>query len=252
MLGAAMDWNAELYENKHDFVAEYGKSLLDCIPENPGQLILDLGCGTGALTRALLGKSHYVTGADASPDMIRKARELHPGIDFRVMDACRMPWKSRFDVVFSNAAFHWIPDQNTLMENIFRVLKPQGMLVCEFGASRNIRRIQEAFRAALSRRNLHHRNPFYFPTAEEYRERLEEAGLRPEVVMDYDRPTPLKDGPDGLRNWVRQFFAADLAPLEESRRVLIVQEMEAALRDDLWDGEQWVADYRRLRAIAVK
>ena len=52
-----MDWNAEWYENKHDFVAEYGRGLLSCVPENPDQSILDLGCGTGTLTHALLEKS---------------------------------------------------------------------------------------------------------------------------------------------------------------------------------------------------
>lgn len=49
-----MDWNAEWYENKHGFVAEYGRELLSCVPENPEQSILDLGCGTGTLTHALL------------------------------------------------------------------------------------------------------------------------------------------------------------------------------------------------------
>lgn len=135
-----------------------------------------------------------------------KARMLHPDIDFRVVDACRMPWSNRFDVVFSNAVFHWISDQKALLENIFRVLKPQGRLVCEFGAVRNIHRIQQAFQSSLSRQKRHHENPFYFPTVEEYRKLVEQAGLHPELVMDYDRPTPLKDGENGLRNWVRQFL----------------------------------------------
>ena len=69
-----MDWNAELYENKHDFVAEYGKDLLSNVPENPGLSILDLGCGTGTLPHALLGKSPFVTGMDASPEMIALER----------------------------------------------------------------------------------------------------------------------------------------------------------------------------------
>ena len=45
-----MDWNAEWYENKHGFVAEYGREMLSCVPENPEQPILDLGCGTNALS----------------------------------------------------------------------------------------------------------------------------------------------------------------------------------------------------------
>ena len=132
------------------------------------------------------------------------------------------------------------------------MLKPQGRLVCEFGAVRNIPRIQQAFQSSLSRQKRHHENPFYFPTVEEYRKLVEQAGLHPELVMDYDRPTPLKDGENGLRNWVRQFFASDLSPLPGAGRIRILEEMESALRDELWDGTQWVADYRRIRVIAVK
>ena len=127
-----MDWNAEWYENKHGFVAEYGRELLSCVPENPEQSILDLGCGTGTLTHALLEKSASVTGLDSSPEMIAKARRLYPGMDFRVLDARLMPWRNRFDIVFSNAALHWIPDHGTLLNAVSRVLKPQGKLVCEF------------------------------------------------------------------------------------------------------------------------
>lgn len=247
-----MDWNADLYENKHDFVAEYGRDLLSNVPENPGLNMLDLGCGTGTLTHALREKSPFVTGMDASPKMIAKARELYPGMDFRVMDACRMPWNNWFDIVFSNAVFHWIPDQGTLLNKVCRVLKPQGRLICELGAHRNVLRIREAFQGALREREFPVKTHFYFPTAEEYRNLLEQAGLHPEVVMDFDRPTPLKDGQDGLRNWARQFFWADLKGLPEIRRIRIFEKMEAALRDTLWDGSQWVADYRRLRVIAVK
>ena len=75
-----MDWNADLYENKHDFIAEYGKSLLAYVPETPEQSILDLGCGTGTLTHALLEKSSSVIGLDSSTDMIKKARRLCPGM----------------------------------------------------------------------------------------------------------------------------------------------------------------------------
>ena len=55
-----------------------------------------------------------------------------------------------------------------------------------------------------------------------------------------------------MRNWVRQFFASDLSPLPGAGRIRILEEMESALRDELWDGTQWVADYRRIRVIAVK
>lgn len=58
--------------------------------------------------------------------------------DFRVCDALGLPFKNEFDVVFSNAVFHWISDHDTLLKNVHKVLKPQGLLVCEFGAAGNI------------------------------------------------------------------------------------------------------------------
>lgn len=76
--GEVMDWNADLYENKHDFVAEYGRDLLSNVPENPGLNILDLGCGTATLTHALREKSPFVTGMDASPEMIAKPGNFIP------------------------------------------------------------------------------------------------------------------------------------------------------------------------------
>ncbi|WP_300802399.1 methyltransferase domain-containing protein, partial [uncultured Akkermansia sp.] len=162
------------------------------------------------------------------------------------------PWRNRFDIVFSNAVFHWIPDQETLLNAVYRVLKPQGKLVCEFGARFNILRIREAFRTALERRGLPYTTRFYFPSAEEYGSVLEQAGFRLETMKEFDRPTPLKDGPDGLRNWANQFFREDLKNLHEEQRIQIFKEMENSLKDELWDGSQWVADYRRIRVTAAR
>ena len=154
-------------------------------------------------------------------------------MDFRVLDARLMPWRNRFDIVFSNAAFHWIPDHGTLLNAVSRVLKPQGKLVCEFGARFNILRIREAFRTALERRSLPYTTRFYFPAAEEYGSVLEQAGLRPETMKEFDRPTPLKGGPDGLRNWACQFFREDLNNLREEQRIQIFKEMEDSLKDEV-------------------
>ena len=65
--------------------------------------------------------------------------------DFRVCDGLGLPFENEFDVVFSNAVFHWISDHDTLLKNIHKVLKPQGLLVCEFGAAGNISTIEHAF-----------------------------------------------------------------------------------------------------------
>lgn len=92
------EWNAALYDNKHDFVAEYGKGLLEFVPENNNQSILDLGCGTGILTVQLKKLAEVVIGVDSSGSMIKRAQQQYPDIKFIVSDALALPFVEQFDV----------------------------------------------------------------------------------------------------------------------------------------------------------
>lgn len=82
-----MEWNSILYDNKHDFVAEYGKGLLEFVPENRNQSILDLGCGTGTLTTQLTNFADTIIGVDSSLNMIEKAKSQFHNIKLMVCDA---------------------------------------------------------------------------------------------------------------------------------------------------------------------
>ena len=70
--------NAVLYDSKHDFVAEYGKGLLEFVLENKNQSILDLGCGTGTLTVQLSNFADIVIRVDSSASIIVKAKSNIP------------------------------------------------------------------------------------------------------------------------------------------------------------------------------
>lgn len=247
-----MRWNADLYQEKHNFVAEYGKALLEHIPDSKQLSILDLGCGTGDLTYELSKKSSHVIGIDNSYDMIEKARSRHPEIKFQIKDACNLEWVNQFDIIFSNAVFHWILDQTSLLREIYQALKNEGRLICEFGAKGNISSFQKAFETALGKRGYTFNMNFYLPSVEEYKELLEGAGFRVETIFDYERPTPLQGEESGLRNWVTQFFAKDLNNLKDIEQEQIFTEMENTLKPNLWDGSRWIADYRRLRVIVTK
>lgn len=71
-----------------------------------------------------------------------------------------------------------------------------------------------------------------------------------ERIETYDRPTPLKGGENGLANWARQFFATDLAKYDHQQPTEILTTLAKNVRPTLWNGQRWVADYRRLRCIA--
>lgn len=245
-----MEWNSTLYDKKHDFVAEYGKGLLEFVPKNKKQTILDLGCGTGTLTVKLLDFGNKVIGVDSSQNMIDRAKEKFGNIEFITCDALALPFEKEFDVVFSNAVFHWINDQNILLQNIFKALKQNGLLVCEFGADGNIATIENAFAKVYTDFGYEYKPKFNFPTRDAFGKLLETNKYIINKIYDYDRPTKLKDKEKGLMNWIKQFFEAELSPIPENIQIEIFEKVEELTKDTLWNGKEWVADYRRLRVIA--
>lgn len=160
-----MQWNSTLYNQKHDFVAKYGEGLLTFLPENPAQAILDLGCGTGTLTAQLAARGSRVVGVDSARTMVERAKAQYPELAFQVCDALSLPFEGEFDVVFSNAVFHWIADHDTLLENVRKALKPGGQLICEFGGAGNIAAVEQAFNRACEELELAVRAPVQFPHA---------------------------------------------------------------------------------------
>ena len=247
-----MEWNSSLYDKKHDFVAEYGKGLLEFIPKDDEQTILDLGCGTGTLTAQLAGLCKKVVGVDSSQNMIDRAQQQFGNIEFMVCDALELPFDNEFDVVFSNAVFHWISDHDALLKNIYKALKPQGLLVCEFGAHGNVATIENAFVKVYQSMGYRYTPKFNFPTVELFGEMSEKNGFTIDKIYDYDRPTVFKDNEQGLPNFLKQFFASELSVMPEHEQTLLFDEVAALARDTLWNGKEWVADYRRLRVIAHK
>ena len=244
------EWNAVLYDNKHDFVSEYGKGLLEFVPKNKNQSILDLGCGTGTLTSQLAAFADTIIGVDSSENMIEKAQKQYADIKFMVCDALALPFEKQFDIVFSNAVFHWIADHDALLKQVHKVLKSNGLLVCEFGAVGNIATIENAFMNACRDLGYEYTPRFNFPTSEHFADLLKKNGFIIDKIYDYDRPTPLKDSEEGLSNWMKQFFASDLELMSEKAQNEVIKKVEDLTRKPLWNGSEWVADYRRLRAIA--
>ena len=211
----------------------------------------DPKCATfRALPSQLADYADTVIGIDSSESMVAKAREQYPDMRFMVCDALDLPFEGQFDVAFSNAVFHWITDHDALLRQIRKALKSHGLLVCEFGANGNIATIENAFMRVCQDYGYEYAPRFNFPTAKAFAELLTKNGFTIDRVYDYDRPTPLQDGEKGLTNWMRQFFAFDLESMPENIQTEIIGKVEDLVKGSLWHGDEWVADYRRLRAIA--
>lgn len=247
-------WDAELYDDKHSFVYKMAKGLLDLLAAQPGENILDIGCGTGHLAAKIAASGAKVTGIDRSPEMIRQAREVYPQICFEVADATNIALEGSFDAVFSNATLHWIKEPGGVVREIARLLKPGGRFVAEFGGHGNIAKLVRAAERAWLELRLPAPmpNPWYYPSIPEYAMLLEAHGLMVTYAILFDRPTPLEDDADGLRNWLLMFGGAISENLSETEHQRFMEETVREGRPELFRDGRWVLDYRRLRIVAKK
>ncbi len=246
-----IQWNAEDYKSGFSFVPQYGEDVMELIPWRPGLKILDVGCGNGTLTSRLKERGAEVCGIDASPQMLEIARRDYPDIPFYQKDASSFAMEEPYDIVFSNAVFHWIDDQDGLLSSIAGVLKPGGTLVCEFGGFGCCESIHHALEEAFQARGLSYPRTFYFPTIGQYAPLLERHGLRPDHAILFDRKTRLT-GEDGMTDWINMFNRSPFADMDEDTAAAIKAEAVQALRPVLWEDGIWYADYVRIRIRAVR
>lgn len=244
-------WDAEGYRSDFQFVHQYGEDVLALLGEVGGKRILDLGCGNGVLTDRLAKMGADVVGMDRSQEMLRLACEQYPELVFSCQDAADFSFDSPFDAVFSNAVFHWIPDQDGLIQSVARALKSGGSLVCEFGGSGCCETIHAAIGRAFSRRGKRYRKTFYFPTIGEYAPRLERNGLKVKMALLFDRPTKLK-GENGLADWIEMFVSQSFESFSSEEKAQMMAEIVEELRPVLYREDGWYADYVRIRIHAVK
>lgn len=130
-----MEWDSEVYKRFEKERTQPALDLAAKIPLTEPKRILDIGCGPGNSTRVLADRfpAARVIGADSSPEMIRKAKEDHPDLDFILFDASRDfdTLNEEFDVVFSNACIQWIPHHVELLKNMMSVLRKNGVLAVQ-------------------------------------------------------------------------------------------------------------------------
>lgn len=252
MDGTQQSWDAGLYDDKHAFVWKHGASLVELLAPRPGERILDLGCGTGHLTARLAEAGAAVVGLDPSAAMLEQARAAYPHLAFVPGDARAFAVDQPFDAVFSNAALHWVRPPEAVLRCVRQALKPGGRFVAEFGGRGNVQAIVAALRAAAERLGQKGEEPpWFFPSVGEYAGLLEAAGLEVRFATLFDRPTPL-EGADGLRAWVRMFCRASLDAIPPERQEDFLCAAEDEARSELCRAGSWVADYRRLRVLAVR
>jgi trans-aconitate methyltransferase len=241
-------WDPNRYIQNASFVAQLGAPLIDLLSPKPGERILDLGCGDGALTEKLAACGCTVVGVDGSAEQIAAAKRR--GLDARVMNGEALDFDREFDAVFSNAALHWMKRADAVIDGVRRALEPGGRFVAEMGGVGCVAKVRAALTTALARRGIDAGplDPWYFPTAEDYGGRLRAHGFAIDSISLFDRPTEL---PGALTAWLETFGEPFTSALPPTERDELRHEVEAALRPALCGADGvWRADYVRLRFAA--
>jgi SAM-dependent methyltransferase len=242
-------WRADSYAEHAHFVPALGQPVLELLKPTPGERILDLGCGDGVLMEKIAASGAAVVGVDAAPDMVKAAQNR--GLDARVVDGASLDFNHEFDAIFSNAALHWMKsDPDAVIAGAAQALKPGGRFIAEMGGHGCIAAITVAIVAVMARHGVDAKPliPWYFPTVDDYRARLQRQGFLVNYIELIPRPTPL---PTNMAGWLEVFAASFFAHLPQEQRTAARDEVLDLLRIVLCDEQdRWTGDYIRLRFAA--
>jgi len=240
------DWDARTYDRVADPMTRWGTTVLDRLPLDGHERVLDAGCGSGRVTELLAARlpRGRVVALDGSPGMIEAARErlapFGPRIEYLVADlGGPLPLEAPVDAVLSTATFNWVPDHDALFANLAAALRPGGRLVAQCGGVGNIASVQRVL-ATIGDGWL---GPAHFETPLATAGRLDAAGFVDIECWLTDEPTRFEPGVP-LETYLRTVvLGPHLERLPPDERDTFVHEVAARLPGPL-------IDYVRLNIVA--
>ncbi|KAL7414465.1 S-adenosyl-L-methionine-dependent methyltransferase [Mrakia frigida] len=260
--------NSDLYQKNASFVysAAFTSPVLTLLDAQPGQRILDMGCGTGELTAQIqqaVGSEGEVWGVDSNSEMLAKASKTYSSLSSNLfqsdIQSLVLPsspsLENSFDSVFTSATLHWCRrDPAGVIEGVKKCLKPGGKFVGEMGGFLNVIGVRTHLHQILSSPpyslDASELDPWFFPTASNYSSLLTAALFRIRSIELVPRYTDL---PQGLFAWLETFARNSfLSGLSDEDAVAVMKECERRCAPDCQDEKgQWAVMYMRLRWEAV-
>ena len=221
------EWDPDDYHANSSAQLASAHELIKRLNLKGDEAVLDIGCGDGKITAQIAGlvPRGMVTGIDASGPMIEFAAlkfptASHPNLRFAVMDAREITFENQFDLVFSNAALHWVQNHGPVLQGIRRCLKPGGKMYLQMVGKGGLAPMIRALLVVLadSRWNRHFQgfqspNSFYGPEPD--RQFIMDAGLEPLRVELVSR-TMTQKGRAGLTGWLRTTWMPVLSRVPSS------------------------------------
>ncbi len=174
----AFEFDGEKYSRASSHQKEWGLKLITEFDFTGNERVLDLGCGDGFLTAQIadLVPDGYVIGIDASYGMIKSALKHRRGnLEFKQMDINNLAFENEFDLIFSNAALHWIKNHDALLSNVLNHLKTDGIIRFNFAAEGNCSNFYRVVKQVMQQPEfaVYFENfawPWFFPNVNEYKD----------------------------------------------------------------------------------
>lgn len=223
------NWDSRDYEKHSASQQKWARELIARLSLEGTESLIDIGCGDGKVTAEIAAvlKGGSVVGIDSSESMIQLARKRYPAnrypnLIFVLMDVVDMRFQSRFDVVFSNAALHWVKDHRPVVEAIHRCLKPGGRLLLQMGGTGNARTLIGVLEELIVQPSWSgwfedFEFPYDFLDAEHYLQLLDDAGFVDSSAELIEKDM-IHDGEDGLKGWIRTTWLPYTQRLPERSR----------------------------------
>ncbi|WP_339136222.1 MAG: methyltransferase domain-containing protein [Candidatus Electrothrix sp. GW3-4] len=229
-------WNAEDY-TRHSFAQQgWARELISKLDLQGYEAVLDIGCGDGKITAEIadLLPDGEVLGIDSSADMLDLAREkfswsTHPNLSFQQRDARELTCEAEFDIVFSNAALHWLQDHRPVLTGISRALKLGGRTLLQMAGKGNAASLLVIFDKIIQTKEWQpYFTDFTFPYGfygpELYKIWLKEAGLHPVRVELIPKDMSYPDRA-GLEGWIRTTWQPYTERISVERREAFITEL---------------------------
>ena len=209
-----MTWNAADYAANSVVQQTWARELIAGLKLRGDEHILDVGCGDGKITNEIARAvpRGSATGVDASPQMINFAQKAFPAkkspnLEFQIMDARRIQFDRQFDLIFSNAALHWMDDHQAILRGMAAVLKPGGRLIVSCGGKGNAQDVFVALRPELRLKRWRKffrgmPKPYFFYSPAEYEKWLPKFGFKIQKLKLAPKDATYT-GRNGFTAWLR-------------------------------------------------
>jgi trans-aconitate methyltransferase len=250
------EFDGKKYKQASTHQKEWGNKIINELQIKEDGYILDLGCGDGALTNNLCTLVPYgkVLGIDGSKGMIETAKELESdNLSFILMDINYINLEQDFDLIFSNAALHWVTDHKRLLKNCSQLLKKDGLIRFNFAADENCSNFFKVVKEVIKENEYKKyfkdfRWPWYMPTIEEYKELVEQIGEFKDIEVWGENTDRYFENKEALIRWIDQpslvpFMSFLPDSLKETFREKVIIKM---LHDTLQEDGTCFETFRRV------